>query len=86
VAPELAEPRAMVSGFTLGFWVLAGVAFVGSAAAMLILRRVHLGEPEAQPVETHVVSPFCFNRSATSALTTAIFGDETPDQSVVPSV
>ena len=85
VAPELAGPRAMVSGFTLGYWVLAGVAFVGCVAATLILRRVHLGEPEAQPVETHVVSPFCLNRSATSALTTAVFGDQTPEQSVVPS-
>jgi EmrB/QacA subfamily drug resistance transporter len=85
VAPELAGPRAMVSGFTLGYWVLAGVAFAGCVAATLILRRVHLGEPEAQPVETHVVSPFCLNRAATSALTTAVFGEQTPERSVVPS-
>lgn len=85
VAPELATPQAMVSGFTLGYWVLAGVAFAGSVAAVLILRRIHLGEPEAQPVETHVVSPFCVNRSATSAISTVVFGEQAPAEQPLPT-
>jgi len=55
--------------------VLAIVAFAGCALAVVLLQGVHLGAPEEQPVETHVISPFCFNRAATSALTTAVVGD-----------
>jgi EmrB/QacA subfamily drug resistance transporter len=68
VPQEVAVPQALVSGFTLAYWVLAVVAFVGCALAILLLRGVHVGEPDEQPVETHVISPFCFNRAATSAL------------------
>ena len=74
VAPQVATAQAMVSGFTLAYWVLAVVAFVGCVLAILILRGVKLEEPGDQRVETHVVSPFCFNGAATSALATAVLG------------
>jgi hypothetical protein len=76
VAPPLAQAQGMVSGFTLAYWVLAVVAFVGCAFAIVLLRGVHLSaESEAaRTVETHVVSPFCINRAATSTLTTAVLG------------
>jgi MFS family permease len=79
VPPRIATPQAMVSGFTLAYWVLAVVAFVGAALAVALLRGVHLGAPEAQPVETHVVSPFCFNRAATSAISAVVLGDGAPE-------
>jgi len=75
VPPAAAVPRAFVSGFSLGFWVLAGVAAVGCVLALFLLRRVHLGEPAEQIVETHVVSPFCLNRAATSTIATVVLGD-----------
>jgi EmrB/QacA subfamily drug resistance transporter len=69
-------PQALVSGFTLAYWFLAIAGFVGCALAFLLLRRVHLAaEPEALPVETHVVLPFCFNASATGALSDAVLGE-----------
>jgi len=77
VSPQRAASRAAVSGFTLGYWLLAGVAAVGCVSALYLLRRVHLGQPDEQPTETHVVSPFCLNRAATSALATVVLGDDT---------
>jgi hypothetical protein len=66
----------MVSGFTLAYWVLAIVAFVGGAAALLLLRGVTMAaEPATEHVETHVVSPFCFNRAATSTISTVVLGE-----------
>jgi EmrB/QacA subfamily drug resistance transporter len=80
VAPQLATAQAMVSGFTLAYWVLAIVAFVGCVLAILILRGVQLGAPGEQRVETHVVSPFCFNRAATSAIGIAVLGESSEKQ------
>jgi MFS family permease len=76
-----AAPRALVSGFTLAYWVLAIIAFAGCAATILLLRGVELADESAtEPVvDTHVVSPFCFNRAATSAISTMVLGDATPE-------
>ena len=74
VPPRLAVPQAMVSGFSLAYWVLAVIGFVGCALAIVLLRGVRVVEEEL-PAETHVVSPFCINRSATSAFSTAAAGD-----------
>ena len=69
-------PQALVSGFTLAYWFLAIAGFVGCALAFLLLRSVRLAaETEALPIETHVVLPFCFNASATGALSDAVLGD-----------
>jgi MFS family permease len=69
VPQAAATPQAMVSGFTLAYWVLAVVAFVGCALAILLLRSVRLAaDPATHPVETHVISPFCFNAQATKVL------------------
>jgi EmrB/QacA subfamily drug resistance transporter len=84
VDPQLAAARAAVSGFSLGYWTLAVVGFAGIGLALLILQGVTLGEPEEQPVETHVVSPFCFNRAATGAISLAVLGgDEQAEQPAV---
>jgi EmrB/QacA subfamily drug resistance transporter len=81
VAAAEAAPRALVSGFTLAYWVLAIIAFAGCAAAILLLRGVKLAdESAAEPVvDTHVTSPFCFNRAATSAISTIVLGDPAPE-------
>jgi EmrB/QacA subfamily drug resistance transporter len=66
-------PHALVSGFTLAYWFLAAAAFVGCALAFVLLRRVSVAaEPEAPPVETHVVLPFCINAAATGAIADAV--------------
>ena len=71
VADGTSPAQAMVDGFRLGYWLLAALALAGCAAVVLLLRGVHVGEPE----ETHVVSPFCVNRAATSAIATLVLGD-----------
>lgn len=66
VGPENAIPQAMVAGFSLAYWVLAVIAFVGVALTLVLLRGVRAAaEPVPEHVETHVVSPFCINRAAT---------------------
>jgi EmrB/QacA subfamily drug resistance transporter len=78
VAQELATKQAMVSGFGLAFWTLAIIAFVGIGATIALLRGVKAAaERVDEHVETHVVSPFCFNRAATSAISAALLGDAT---------
>jgi hypothetical protein len=76
MTPAAATAQASVSGFTLAYWVLAVIAFAGAGAAIVLLRGVHLGaESEAaQTVDTPVVSPFCFNRAATSTISLAVLG------------
>ena len=39
VPPPLAQAQAMVSGFSLAYWVLAVIAFVGTVLAIVLLRR-----------------------------------------------
>jgi EmrB/QacA subfamily drug resistance transporter len=75
MSPEAATAEAMVSGFSLAYWVLAVIAFVGVGATLLLLRGVKAGaEPVPEHVETHVVSPFCINRAATRV----VLGDAEP--------
>jgi EmrB/QacA subfamily drug resistance transporter len=70
-------PQAMVDGFTLAYWVLGILALVGAVVAFALLRGVRLAtEPVEEHVETHVVSPFCFNRAATSTISTIVLGGE----------
>jgi EmrB/QacA subfamily drug resistance transporter len=70
---HVGAPQALVSGFTLAYWFLAGAAFLGCALAFVLLRDVRLAaDPEGPPVETHVVLPFCINASATGALANAV--------------
>jgi EmrB/QacA subfamily drug resistance transporter len=70
--PPQAIPEAMVAGFSLAYWVLAVIAFVGVVLTFLLLRGVRAAhEPVEEHVETHVVSPFCINR----ATTTVVLGD-----------
>ncbi len=76
VPPPLAQAQAMVSGFSLAYWVLAVIAFVGTVLAIVLLRGVRVAaEPVTEHIETHVVSPFCINRAATSAISTAVLGE-----------
>jgi MFS family permease len=81
VPPELATAQGFVSGFSLAYWVLAIIAFVGAVLAILLLRGVRVAsEPATEHVETHVVSPFCINRAATSTLSTAVLGGSRPER------
>jgi EmrB/QacA subfamily drug resistance transporter len=78
-------PEALVSGFTLAYWVLAIIAFAGCVVAFALLRGIRLAdEPVAEHVETHVVSPFCVNRAATRTLTTVVLG-EPPEERAATS-
>ncbi len=76
IPQELATAQAMVSGFSLAYWALAVIAFVGVGLTFALLHGVKAAaEPQLEHVETHVVSPFCFNRAATSAISTVVLGD-----------
>ena len=79
VARGISPPQALVNGFSTGYWLLAFVAAAGCVLTLVLLRRVHLGEPGEQPVDTHIVSPFCVNRAATSSITTLVLGDDAPE-------
>ena len=79
VARGISPPQALVNGFSTGYWLLAFVAAAGCVLTLVLLRRVHLGEPGEQPVDTHIVSPFCVNRAATSSITTLVLGDGAPE-------
>ncbi len=75
IPQELATKQAMVSGFSLAFWVLAVIAFIGVGLTFALLHGIKAAhEPVTEHVETHVVSPFCFNRAATSTISTAVLG------------
>jgi EmrB/QacA subfamily drug resistance transporter len=76
VPPELATAQAMVSGFTLAYWMLAIISFAGAGLAVVLLQGVRVAaEPVTEHIETHVVSPFCFNRAATSTISTVVLGE-----------
>jgi EmrB/QacA subfamily drug resistance transporter len=75
VTEQLATAQAMVSGFSLAYWVLAVIAFAGVALTLVLLHGVQAAHaPVTDEVETHAICAFAPNRAATSALTTAIFG------------
>ncbi len=59
VPQQLATQQAMVSGFTLAYWTLAVIAFIGVGLTFALLHGVRAAhEPVTEHVETHVVSPF----------------------------
>jgi EmrB/QacA subfamily drug resistance transporter len=75
--PAVAE--AMVAGFSLAYWVLAVIAFAGVVLTLVLLRGVRAAEePAPEHVETHVVSPFCFNRAATRVVLNPGAGTSAP--------
>jgi hypothetical protein len=77
IPQELATAQAMVSGFSLAYWVLAIVAFVGIGLTFALLRGIRAAEaPVEEHVETQAICAFAPNRAATSALTTAMFGGD----------
>jgi EmrB/QacA subfamily drug resistance transporter len=72
--------EALTDGFSLAYFVLAGIAVAGAAAALLLLRGVRI-ETQRADTERTATSPFAINRNATASLTTAFLtGQAEPDE------
>jgi EmrB/QacA subfamily drug resistance transporter len=86
VPQELATKQAMVSGFSLAYWTLAVIAFIGVGLTFALLHGIKAAhEPVTEHVETHVVSGFVPNRAATGAISLALFGGDSAETPPPPS-